>query len=287
MNPLAPDQDAGTERRAAPEKDAVPAVEAGDAHLRWDAAPLSKSASQPVQGSIYSTVWPTRALNSNDRWFDEIFLWTEGFQASTTQRARIQTAGLESAFFMLEHEHADHVGVTLSFGTIELFTDGIDRVFQAHDLVKHRIVVILRGTLERLRSPYRVRTFIDHLRAQQIPVGYRVSTPRITMELSTLDALKPDFAKITSPVSLRPESWDDLVVGARVIGMPLERIIVAGLDKAQQLDMARKAGIGFGQGAAVRPAFAPPQHRADSAGLFESTTPTRVLKERARPRSAG
>ncbi len=185
------------------------------------------------------------------------------------------------SFFMLEHEHADHVGVTLSFGTIELFTDGIDRVFQAHGLVKHRVVVILRGTLERLRSPYRVRTFIDHLRAQQIPVGYRVSTPRITMELTTLDALKPDFAKITSPVSLRPETWDDLVVGARVIGMPLERIIVAGLDKAQQLDMARKAGIGFGQGAAVRPALAPPMHKSESALLFESTTPRRVLRERA------
>ena len=89
---------------------------------RWSARPLSKDPRRPIEGSVCATVWPTRALDSAVRWFDEIYVWTEGFNPSTTQRARIQSTTLEGAFQMLEREQADRVGVTLSFGTVEAGT---------------------------------------------------------------------------------------------------------------------------------------------------------------------
>ncbi len=205
-----------------------------------------------------ATVWPTRALNSDERWFDEIYFWTEGFQASTTQRARIQLMALEKAFYMLEHEHTELVGVTLSFGTIERFLDQVMDRFQAHDLVTQRIIVILRGSYERLRSPYRLRAFIDHLRAQQIPVGYRVTAPRITMEIKALNFLQPDFTKLLKPDSSRAEFWQDFVLETRVAGVQPEAMILAGLESLHQIDLARQVGIRFGQGTAVRPPYAPP-----------------------------
>jgi hypothetical protein len=280
MTEHAPGARSDPDRRSSSEtaegRRAAPRVREQD-KVRWSALPLSTDPERPIQGSVCATVWPTRALASSDRWFDELYIWYEGFPASTTQRARIQAAALENAFYMLEKESADHVGITLSFGTIELYTDGLDRLFQAHDLVRHRIVVMLRGSIERLRSPYRVRTFIDYLRAQQVPVGYSVSAPRITMEMSTLDVLRPDFARVAAPASLRPDAWDDLVVGVRVLEIPIERVIVSGLESPQRLDLARKAGFGFGQGAAVRPPFAPPRHKPDATVFGPQPVPTSRL----------
>jgi hypothetical protein len=212
-------------------------------------------------------VWPTRALNSQERWFDELYLWTEGFQASTTQRARIQTTALENAFYMLEHEQADHVGVTLSFGTVERFLDQVAESFQAHAFVAHRMSVMLRGSIERMRSRYRVRAFVEHLRSQRIAVGYRVTTPRISMELKALDFVVPDFAKLLAPGSNRIEFWHDFVLEARVSGVAPEWLIVAGLETQQQVALARQVGIRFGQGSAVRPAYAPPTHLPTGAML--------------------
>lgn len=241
--------------------------------LRWNARPLSRDPTQPIEGSVCATVWPTRALQSNDRWFNELYLWTEGFQATTTQRARIQFAALENALFMLENERADHVGVTLSFGTIEIYADIVDRIFQEHGLVNHRIVIILRGSVERLRSHYRLHSFIDHLREQKIPVGYRVTTPRISMELGTIHFLQPDFVKIIAPDSKGPAAWEDLVAGARVAAVPLERLIVAGLETPEQLAHARQAEIGFGQGSALRAAFAPSTHKSHESAVFAPIPP--------------
>jgi hypothetical protein len=224
---------------------------------RWPARPLSKDPEQPLEGSVCATVWPTRALQTDERWFDELYLWTEGFEASTTQRAAIQTMALTIAFSMLEREQADHVGVTLSFGTVERHLDRVAQAFQDHALVAQRMVVMLRGSIDRMRSQYSVRAFIEHLRAQQIPVGYRVTTPRITMDLQAIEFLQPGFAKVLAPNSMRPDAWQDFVLEARVVGIPAERLIVAGLENAAQLKLAREAQIGFGQGTAVRPAHAP------------------------------
>ena len=64
----------------------------------------------------------------------------------------------------------------------------------AHRLTTHRLSILLRGAMERLRWPYRVREFIDLLRSYQIPVGYRFAEPRASMEMSAIDFVAPDFA---------------------------------------------------------------------------------------------
>jgi hypothetical protein len=234
---------------------------------RWSAAPLARDGRHPAEGTVCATMWPTRTLTERERWFDELYVWTEGFQASTTQRARIQVGALDHALRLLDCEAATSVAVTLSFGTTERHLDAIVRRLQLYPLVAHRLVVILRGTIDRVRSQYRLRAFIDYLRAGQIPVGYRVSAPRITMELRALDLVQPEFAKVLAPSSTRQEFWKDFVSEARVAGIAPQSLIVAGLETEQQLELARLAGIRFGQGTAVRPAFLPPDahDRGDSA----------------------
>ncbi len=236
---------------------------------RWSAQALSKDGKQPIEGSICATVWPTCALASEARWFDEMYLWTEGFRASTTQRAQIQISALENAFYMLESEQVEQVGVTLSFGTVERFLDPVVAVFEAHALLTHRVVVMLRGSVERLRSRYRVRAFIEHLRGQQALVGYRIPSARIATELKALNFVQPDFAKLLAPSSRRIESWQDLVLEARVAGVPPEWMIVSGLEKPEQVALARQVGIPFGQGSAVHPPYAPDVQTPIDTTVFE------------------
>ena len=206
-------------------------------------------------------MWPTRTLAERERWFDELYVWTEGFHASTTQRARIQVAALDHALRMLASESAESVAVTLSFGTVERHMDAIVAHLQLFPLVEHRVAVILRGDQDRVRSQYRIRALIDYLRSSQISVGYRVTTPRVTMEMRALDMVQPDFAKVLAPESNREEFWRDFVSEARVAGIEPHSMIVAGLETGQQVELARQAGIRFGQGNAVRPSFKPPDSR--------------------------
>ncbi len=216
-------------------------------------------------------MWPTRTLAERERWFDELYVWTEGFQASTTQRARIQVAALDHALRMLDCESADSVAVTLSFGTVERNMDAIVARLELYPLVEHRAVVILRGAQDRVRSHYRIRALIDYLRSSQITVGYRVTTPRVTMEMRALDLVQPDFAKVLAPESDREEFWKDFVSEARVAGIAPQSLIVAGLETDRQVELARQAGIRFGQGNAVRRSFQPPETRNRRPG-----TPARV-----------
>jgi len=233
---------------------------------RWSAAPLARDASHPLEGNVCATMWPTRTLVDRERWFDELYVWTEGFQATTTQRARIQVAALDHGLRMLDCEASTSVAITLSFGTAERHLDAIVRRLQLYPLVSHRVVVILRGALDRVRSQYRIRAFVDYLRVGQISVGYRVSAPRITMEIRTLDLVQPEFAKVLAPASDRPEFWRDFVSEARVAGIAPQALIVAGLETERQLELARQAGIRFGQGSAVRPSFEPPDTHDREAG---------------------
>jgi len=241
---------------------------------RWSAAPLARDSSHPLEGSVCATMWPTRTLIERERWFDELYVWTEGFQASTTQRARIQIAALDHALRMLDRESSTSVGITLSFGTAERHLDAILRRLQLYPLVAHRVVVILRGVLERVRSQYRIRAFIDYLRTGQILVGYRVSAPRVTMEIQALDLVQPEFAKVLAPSSDREEFWKDFVSEARVAGIAPQSMIVAGLETRRQLELARQAGIRFGQGNAVRPSFEPPEIGDHAAGPKSRVTPS-------------
>jgi hypothetical protein len=244
---------------------------------RWPAAPLARDPSRPLEGTVCATMWPTRTLVERERWFDELYVWTEGFQASTTQRARIQVAALDHALRLLECESSTSVAVTLSFGSAERHMDAIVRRLQMYPLVSHRVVVILRGALDRVRSQYRIRAFVDYLRTGQIAVGYRVSTPRVTMEIRALDLVQPEFAKVLAPSSDREEFWRDFVSEARVAGIAPQSLIVAGLETERQLELARQAGIRFGPGNAVRPSFAPPdtrQRKRDSRAREVPSPPT-------------
>lgn len=225
---------------------------------RWPAAPLSRDWNRPIDGSICALMWPTFTLTGRERWFDELYVWTEGFQASTMQRARIQLAALSKAFSLLEHERVRRVGVTLSFGTIERCLDPVTEIFDAHRLLAHRSCVLLRGQIDRLRSRYRVRGFIDWLRTQQIPVGYRLTANRISMEMRAIDFLAPDFAKLLAPNSSRPEYWADIALETRAAGLRLDRVIIAGIEQPAQRKNAENSGFAFGQGHAVRAPYDPP-----------------------------
>jgi hypothetical protein len=225
---------------------------------RWPAAPLSRDWTAPIDGSICAIMWPTLTLSGRERWFDELYVWTEGFHASTMQRAQIQLAALAKGFALVERERVDRIGITLSFGTVERCLDEVTDIFDAHRLYAHRACILLRGQIERLRSRYRVRGFIDWLRTQQIPVGYRLTAARISMEMKAIDFVAPDFAKILAPNSHRFEYWQDVALEARTAGLKLERAIVAGIEQADQRKNAQDAGFAFGQGHAVRAPYDPP-----------------------------
>jgi len=226
--------------------------------VRWSAATLSRDWSKPLEGSICAVMWPTLTPARRERWFDELYVWTEGFQASTMQRARIQLAALHKALMLLEREQVKRVGVTLSFGTIERCLDLVIDTFDAHRLTKHRLCVLLRGSLERIRSPYRVRSFIDWLRTQEIPIGYRLSADRISMEMRAIDFLRPDFSKVLAPSSNRLEYWQDVSLEARAAGLKPDWLIVAGIENDHQRQLAATTGFGFAQGNALRPPYDPP-----------------------------
>lgn len=237
--------------------------EKGDTHTGagWPAVTLSLDRNRPGDASVRAAMWPTFKLDTDERWFDELYVWTEGFQPGTMQRARIQLNALEKAFVLLEREKVRRIGVTLSFGTIERCLDLVTDAFDAHRFHTHRIVVLLRGQLDRLRSPYRVKGCIDWLRSQQIPVGYRLSAPRVSMEMRAIDLVQPDFAKLLAPTSRRSEFWEDVLLEARAAGLRAERLIVAGIETAEQRALAIQVGFGFAQGSAIRPAYDPPSIR--------------------------
>jgi hypothetical protein len=186
------------------------------------------------------------------------------------QRAHIQLAALAKAFALLERERVKRVGVTLSFGTVERCLDQVTDVFDAHRLLSHRTCVLLRGHVDRMRSRYRVRGFIDWLRTLQIPVGYRLTANRISMEMRAIDFVAPDFAKLLAPSSNRSEYWQDVALEARAAGLKVDRAIVAGIEQAEQRKNAVAAGFAFGQGHAVRAPYDPPA-TATATSAYETS----------------
>jgi hypothetical protein len=229
-------------------------------------ATLPPDAEPPRSGGplVRATMWPTRTLAGRERWFDELYVWTEGAPPGTMQRARIQLDALRTAFALLAEERCASVGATLSFGTVERCLDLVTEVFDRHRLLCHRVKVLLRGQVERIRSPYRVQAFIEWLRSQQVPVGYRLTAPRIGMEMKAIDFVRPDFAKVMAPRSTRLDFWQDALLEARAAGIHVEWLIVAGLEADTQKKLAREAGFRFGQGSAVRRNYPPPATRLAS-----------------------
>src|ERR1700688_3009411 len=170
---------------------------------RWPAQTICSENELAPAGEVCATLWPTRSLKNRARWFDELYLWTDGFEPSPVQWSRLQLFGLERGLSLLAHEEAEHIGITLSFGTVQKFDERIDKLLRANALVAHRLCVLLRGSGELVRSSYRIRAFVDYLRAQQIAVVLRVTSPRLAMELAAFNLVQPDFAKILAPNSTR------------------------------------------------------------------------------------
>jgi hypothetical protein len=220
--------------------------------------PTSGEGTGNFRGAIRATLWPTRALAGGVRWFDELYIWTEGASASTTQRANIQLNALRDAFQWLAYDLVDRIGVTISFGTVERAIDPLSELFDHNVLLAHRTFVMLRGTPQRLRSRYRLRAFADMLRGLQFPVGYRISAPRVSMELAGIDLVQPIFAKVLATGSPRDDAWRDLALEVRALGLDMRTTVVGAVETTQQLKVASHAGFEFGQGRAIRPPYPPP-----------------------------
>jgi hypothetical protein len=229
----------------------------GEAHC-WQARSLLKDALCPMEARVCAQMRPVHALNSSERWFDELCLWPEGFEVSVSQRARIQAFALRYALRILDRQESSQIGVTISFGTVERYLDHLAEALETHTRHLHRVAVMLRGSFNRLQYLYRLRTFVEYLRILRVPFGYYLTAPRVSMELKALGFLQPDFAKVPAPTMARIERWQDLALEARVAGIPFERFIVAGLDTPQQLSFARQVEIPYGQGSAIAAAQAPP-----------------------------
>jgi hypothetical protein len=210
------------------------------------------------RGDIRATLWPTRAFSGGVRWFDELYVWTEGAAPSTTQRANIQINSMRDAFEWLEYDLVEQVGVTISFGTVERALDPLTALFERNAAVAHRTYVMLRGSAQRLRSRYRLRAFTDMLRGFNYPVGYRLSAPRVSMEIAGVDLVQPDFAKVLATTTPRDEAWNDLALEVRALGLDTRTTIVGGIEVPQQAGMARRVGFELGQGRAVRQPYLPP-----------------------------
>lgn len=210
------------------------------------------------RGAIRATLWPTRAFAGAVRWFDELYIWTEGASASTTQRANIQINSLRDAFQWLDYDLVEQVGVTISFGTVERALDPLTALFERNAAMAHRTYVMLRGAPQRLRSRYRLRAFADMLRGLNYPVGYRISAPRVSMELSGVDLVQPIFAKVLAITAPRDEAWNDLALEVRALGLDTRTTIVGGIEVPQQARLAQRVGFELGQGRAIRQPYPPP-----------------------------
>jgi len=210
------------------------------------------------RGSLRATLWPTRSLTGGERWFDELYVWTEGAGASTTERASIQIHALRDAFDWLAFDLIDRVGVTVSFGTVERALDPLTELFEQNILLAHRMYVMLRGAPQRLRSRYRLRAFADMLRGWQYPVGYRISAPRVSMELAGIDLVQPLFAKVLATKSERADAWNDLALEVRALSLDTKSTIVGAIETRQQQSAASRVGFELGQGRAIRMPYPPP-----------------------------
>ena len=220
--------------------------------------PTSAEHSGSFRGVVRATLWPTRSLIGSERWFDELYIWTEGGAASTMQRASIQIGAIKDAFSWLEYDLVERIGVTISFGTVERSLDALSALFESNVLVAHRMFVLLRGAPQRLRSRYRLRAFADMLRGWRYPVGYRLSAARVSMELAGVDLVQPIFAKVLAPSSDRFEAWSDLALEIRALSLDTKSTILGAIENRQQLQTASRAGFELGQGRAIRMPYPPP-----------------------------
>ena len=211
------------------------------------------------RGSVRATLWPTCSLTGTERWFDELYLWTEGGSASTTERAGIQIHALRNAFDWLAYDLVDRIGVTISFGTVERSLDPLTELFEKNLLLAHRMFVMLRGAPQRLRSRYRLRAFADMLRGWQF--HGRLPDLRAARQhgafryrLGAADLCQGSWQRRLS----RADAWNDLALEVRALSLDTKSTIVGALETRQQQQSASRVGFELGQGRAIRMPYPPP-----------------------------
>ena len=108
---------------------------------------------------------------------------------------------------------------------------------------------MLRGALQRLRSRYRLRAFADMLRGWQFPVGYRISAPRVSMELTGIDLVQPIFAKVLATTSARADAWNDLALEVRALSLDTKSTIVGAWKRASNSNRPAASASSSARGA--------------------------------------
>jgi hypothetical protein len=96
------------------------------------------------------------------------------------------------------------------------------------------------------------------LRGLGYHVGYRISAPRVGMELRGVELVRPDFAKVLATTANSEQAWKDLAAEVRAVGLDPRVTIVGGVQDAEQVRLAALAGFELGQGLAIRPPYPPP-----------------------------
>jgi hypothetical protein len=196
-----------------------------------------------AERGIRTGLLPVMHVDTGQRWFEDLRVWTVGYQATTTQRARLQMEVAVEAFELIRRERLRRVCITLSFGTLERCTDEIADLFERESLLAHRVMVLLRGDFARVRSPYRLRVLVEFLREHNVRIGFLLPSGRLSMEMQVLEALKPEFVMASAPISNRVEYWQDFVSEASSFGITPRRLVITGIDSEARFELARTAGV--------------------------------------------
>jgi hypothetical protein len=213
---------------------------------------------------------PVRSLSNSKRWFDELRYTTHAFEPTVHQWARIQASALGSAFRLLQAETVHQVALQLSFSAVQRELETLVRLVADNCLLCHRLTVMLCGSPGHAMAARPVRAFVEFLRGYYVSVGFRVFSPRLTMEMPSIDLCEPDFLWIPAPHSGRVDYWVDTLQQVPTIGVARDWTIVGCLDQPLQRALAREAGFGFGQGDAVAAPYVPRRPHYGHEILFAS-----------------
>ena len=80
--------------------------------------------------------------------------------------------------------------------------------------------------------------------------------------MSAIDFVAPDFAKMLAPISSREETWQEMSREVNALGLTRETFVLAGIEREEQLTLARNTGFVLGQGRALKKPYFPPRAEA-------------------------
>ena len=77
--------------------------------------------------------------------------------------------------------------------------------------------------------------------------------------MSAIDFVAPDFAKMLAPISSREETWQEMSREVNALGLTRETFVLAGIERDEQLNLARNTGFVLGQGRGLKKPYFPPR----------------------------